>query len=53
MIKNILIAFTLVLFISCTSDDSPKNYTEENDLEIQNYVASNNLVAEKSNSGLY
>ena len=51
--KNILIAFALVLFTSCSSDDAPKDYIAENDQEIQTYIADNNLVAQKSNSGLY
>jgi len=51
--KNILIAFTLVLFTACSSDDAPKDYTVENDQEIQAFIADNNLTAQKSSSGLY
>ena len=51
--KYILIAFSFLLFIACSSDDSPKDYTEENDQEIMAYLADNNLIAQKSNSGLY
>lgn len=51
--KNIFIAFALVLFTACSSDDAPKDYTAENDQEIQTYIADNNLSAQESNSGLY
>ncbi|MFI1772284.1 FKBP-type peptidyl-prolyl cis-trans isomerase [Thalassobellus citreus] len=51
--KNILIAFTLILFTACNKDDAPKDYSAENDEEIQAYIASNNLAAQKSSSGLY
>jgi len=51
--KNIFIAFALVLFTACGSDDGAKDYTAENDQEIQAYIADNNLTAQKSNSGLY
>ena len=48
--KNILFAFTLVLFISCTK---AKDYSAENEQEILTYLADNNLTAQKSSSGLY
>ncbi len=51
--KNILIAFTLVLFTACSSKDASKDFTVENDLDIQTYIAENNLTAQKSSSGLY
>ena len=51
--KNILIAFALVLFTACSSDDAPKDYIAENDQEIQAYITDNNLLAQKSSSGLY
>lgn len=52
--KHLLHLFILVTLISCNSNDStPKDYRAENDKEIQDYIASNNLVAEKSNTGLY
>ncbi|MCL4161889.1 UNVERIFIED_CONTAM: hypothetical protein GTU68_058738, partial [Idotea baltica] len=53
MLKNILIALTLVLFTACSSDDAPKDYTEENDQEIQAYITANGLFAQSSSSGLY
>ena len=51
--KNIVIAFALVLFTACGSDDATKDYTAENDQEIQKYITNNNLTAQKSSSGLY
>lgn len=51
--KHLLLVFTLVLLSACSSNDTPKDYTEENDLEIQTYIDNNNLNAQKSISGLY
>jgi len=51
--KHLFIAFALVLFTACSSEDPPKDYTAENEVEIQAYIADNNLTVEKSNSGLY
>lgn len=51
--KNILIVFTIILFTSCSKDEAPKDYTVQNDEEIKAYIATNNLNAQKSNSGLY
>lgn len=51
--KNTLIAFALILFTACSSDDALKDYTIENDEEIQAYLATNNLTAQQSASGLY
>ncbi|WP_426484138.1 FKBP-type peptidyl-prolyl cis-trans isomerase [Flavobacterium sp. 2] len=50
--------FALTLFISCTSSDKnlntpPKDYSAENDKEIIDYLAKNNLTAQKTASGLY
>jgi FKBP-type peptidyl-prolyl cis-trans isomerase FkpA len=48
--------FALTLFISCNSSDTePKktDYTVENEKEITDYIAKNNLKATKSSSGLY
>ncbi|WP_248723536.1 FKBP-type peptidyl-prolyl cis-trans isomerase [Seonamhaeicola sp. ML3] len=46
---------TLVLLFSCKSesDDLFKDYRAENEQEIQDYIAQNNLNATRSNSGLY
>ncbi|MDA9952524.1 FKBP-type peptidyl-prolyl cis-trans isomerase [Chitinophagales bacterium] len=48
--KNILIAFVLVLLMSC---GKTKDYTEENEQEILTYLADNNLTAQKSSTSLY
>lgn len=47
------LALLLVLFISCGNDDKPVDYVNLNDKEIQDYLAKNNLQAQKSASGLY
>ena len=52
VMKNTLIALTLILFMSCSKDEV-KSYTAENDQEIQTYLSENNLNAQKSSSGLY
>ncbi|MDO5969682.1 FKBP-type peptidyl-prolyl cis-trans isomerase [Flavivirga aquimarina] len=48
------LTFTLVLslFVSCSNNDE-KDYVTLNDNEIIEYIADNNLVAEKSATGLY
>ncbi|MTH18092.1 FKBP-type peptidyl-prolyl cis-trans isomerase [Flavobacterium sp. LC2016-01] len=57
--KHLLSAlFALTLFISCNSSDKdlntpPKDYSAENDKEIIDYLAKNNLTAKKTESGLY
>lgn len=58
--KKLLAAlFTLTLFISCANSEKdtpatpPKDYTQENDKEITDYLTKNNLTATKSESGLY
>lgn len=51
--KNILIVFAIILFTSCSKDETPKDYTALNDEEIKAYIATNNLNAQKSASGLY
>ncbi len=51
--KYLTIAIALILFSSCASDDAPKDYTEENEQEIQAFIADNNLTTQKSSSGLY
>ncbi len=48
--KNIWIAFSLVLLMACAKE---KDYTAENEQEILSYLADNNLSATKSSSGLY
>lgn len=55
--KHLLSAFVaLTLFISCSSsNDKEENidYVAKNDKEITDYLAKNNLTAQKSESGLY
>jgi FKBP-type peptidyl-prolyl cis-trans isomerase len=52
--KYLKIVLALIILSSCSSDDNEvKDYTAENDEEIQAFIADNNLVAQKSNSGLY
>ncbi|WP_345742924.1 FKBP-type peptidyl-prolyl cis-trans isomerase [Algibacter mikhailovii] len=51
--KHILVLLTLVLFASCSSDDTSKDYTSLNEEEIKAYITANNLTAQRSNSGLY
>jgi FKBP-type peptidyl-prolyl cis-trans isomerase FkpA len=51
--RKIYIPFMLLLFVKCASDDSQKDFTEANDNEIQAYISSKGLVAQKSASGLY
>lgn len=51
--RYLTIFLALIVFSSCSEDDSVKDYREENDLEILQYLSENNLTAEKSSSGLY
>jgi FKBP-type peptidyl-prolyl cis-trans isomerase FkpA len=53
--KNILSSLlVLTLFISCTKDNnSTVDYTAKNEQEIKDYIAKNNLTAQRSASGLY
>ena len=54
--KNIVIAFALILFTSCLSNDSDTTTTffePQTDEDIQAYIAANNLNAIKTSSGLY
>ncbi|GAA3589960.1 FKBP-type peptidyl-prolyl cis-trans isomerase [Flavivirga amylovorans] len=50
--KYVTLVLVLSLFVSCGSDDE-KDYVTLNDKEITDYIAENNLVAEKSSTGLY
>lgn len=51
--------FVFTLFTSCISNDKEyeepiaKDYTAENEKEIVDYIAKNNLTAQRTNSGLY
>lgn len=52
--KNLLIVFTaLTLFISCSKDNSSVDYSAKNEQEIKDYIAKNNLTAQRTASGLY
>ncbi|MBF4493530.1 FKBP-type peptidyl-prolyl cis-trans isomerase [Flavobacterium sp. MR2016-29] len=58
--KHILSALLiLTLFISCNSDKETNqepqktDYTVENEKEITDYIAKNNLTAKRTDSGLY
>lgn len=52
--KYSLIISIFIFLISCKSDDnSEPDYTAQNEQEILAYIEDNNLVAEKSDSGLY
>lgn len=57
--KKLLIAlFTLTLFVSCNSSDKEtsapaKDYTQQNEQEIKEYIAKNNLTATRTETGLY
>ena len=50
--------FAMTLFASCSSNDSVSeplktDYTVENEKEITDYIAKNNLTAQRTASGLY
>ncbi|MBD0825424.1 FKBP-type peptidyl-prolyl cis-trans isomerase [Aestuariibaculum marinum] len=53
MKKLFAFATALVLFVSCSSDDAPVDYSLQNDEDIQAYITENNLNAEKTATGLY
>ncbi len=57
--KKLLFAlFALTLFVSCSGSDKEstapeKDYREENEQEIKDYITKNNLTAQRTDSGLY
>ncbi len=51
--KTKFLALLFIFFISCGNDDQPVDYVSLNDQEIQDYLAENDLQAQKSASGLY
>lgn len=53
--KQLLTALlALTLFVSCSKDkDEVKDYTVQNEQEIKEYLAKNNLTATRTDSGLY
>lgn len=51
--KSLLTALlALTLFVSCSKDDNV-DYVAKNEQEIKDYIAKNNLTAQRSDSGLY
>lgn len=51
--KKFLLPLIILVFTNCGSDDTSKDFTEDNENEILEYIADNNLDAQKSASGLY
>ena len=53
--KSFFLAFFVLLFVSCNSDDDSgsTDYRAENEQEILAYIDENNLDAEASGTGLY
>lgn len=53
--KHLLTALlALTLFISCSKDKTVEiDYVAKNELEIKDYIAKNNLTAQRSDTGLY
>ena len=55
--KSTLLALVSLLFVSCLSDSNLEmpsvDYTVQNEKEIKDYIAKNNLNAQKSDTGLY
>ena len=55
--KSTLLALVSLLFVSCLSDSNLEmpsvDYTVQNEKEIVDYIAKNNLNAQKSDTGLY
>ena len=53
--KSLFLSLFIVLFISCNSDDDsiPKDYSEENEQEILDYIETYGINATRTNSGLY
>lgn len=52
--RNTLILFVLLAMTACGGDDEDAiDYTEQNDQEIQAYLAADSLTAQKSATGLY
>lgn len=57
--KYTLVVLVSFLFVSCFPDlksdveTQPVDYTVQNEKEITDYIAKNNLIAQKSETGLY
>ncbi|MGJ8745682.1 FKBP-type peptidyl-prolyl cis-trans isomerase [Polaribacter sp.] len=52
MKSYLLLFFSIILFNSCSSDDTP-TFTVQTEADIINYIEENNLEATKTDSGLY
>lgn len=50
--KNTLFILVLILFTSCNKEESI-DYVTKNDKDIQDYITTHNLNAQKSSTGLY
>lgn len=53
IMRHSILALLFIFFISCGNDDQPVDYVSLNEQQIQEYLAANDLEAEKSNTGLY
>lgn len=53
MNKIFLAITSLLLLTACLKDDSIKDYSKENEEQIQEYLANNNLEATKDEYGIY
>lgn len=52
--KNLLALISIFVCFACSNDDDDiKDYTQENEVEIKQYIENKNLTANKSTSGLY
>lgn len=54
MMKYTIVLLMVLALVSCNSNDNETtDFRDANDAEITEYIAANNLNAQKSNSGLY
>jgi len=51
--KYFLALFVLFTIVSCSDDNDTIDFDKQNEIDIKDYLEKNNLVAQKSNSGLY
>ncbi|MEN3322312.1 FKBP-type peptidyl-prolyl cis-trans isomerase [Mariniflexile soesokkakense] len=51
--KLLIFSLSLFFLFSCNNDDKEIDYVTLNEQQISDYIADNNLVAQRSNSGLY
>ena len=50
--KYLIFSLSLLFFFSCT-DDKETDYAALNEQQISDYITQNNLIAQRSSSGLY